>query len=102
MSAAPDESRMKAKEVSMGAKWVKKFEVEGAKVTQEGTKVTITFDLATDIGASNSGESLLVVTSRGNQKVKAGDEVVYFNMNCYKFVNEPREVVNYRDIDGSR
>lgn len=64
-----------------------KYFVEGAEVYVEGTVVTIRFDVSQNIGPSSSGSgSLLVASSRGNQKTFfQGIGVVYLSLNSYYF-----------------
>lgn len=70
-----------------------KYFVEGAEVSVEGTIVTIRFDVSQNIGPSSGGSgSLLVASSRGNQKAFFQSiGIVYLSLNAYFFPPKSRQ-----------
>lgn len=50
--------------------------------TVEGSKLTLTIDLAKELGDSKSGKTVLVASTNGNQPVAGSDVII--GLNAYK------------------
>ena len=52
------------------------------KVT--GTKLVITIDLKAKATESASGKTMVIASTRGNQAIPFGDEVLHLGLNLYR------------------
>lgn len=54
--------------------------MKNAELKVTGDKLVITVDLAKDFGPSNSGKTIIIATSSGNQKIEGTDAVLGLNI----------------------
>lgn len=62
-------------------------EMENVKVIVKGTKMMIEVDLEKDLGPSSSGKTVIIGTTRGNQRIKVpfGTGFVFLSLNVYRY-----------------
>lgn len=58
--------------------------MENTKVTVNGDILTIEVDLSKQFGASNTGKSIIIASSKGIQPVQGAKESVSFGLNVFK------------------
>lgn len=57
--------------------------MENVKMTKTGNKLTIEVDLSKKGTPSSTGKSLVIATTKGNQKID-GTEDIHIGLNIYK------------------
>ena len=57
--------------------------MENIDMKQEGMVLVVRIRLDEEVGESSSGKSVLVATSRGNQRIP-GTADTYISINCYR------------------
>jgi len=65
----------------------KKREMQNINVTVEGNIAKLTIKRELDLGASTSGKSIIVASTRGNKQIEGTD--IYFGVNVYRAIITP-------------
>lgn len=55
-----------------------------ANIEVKGNKMTITVDLSKEMGPSQSGKTIIIASTQGNQSVMGPDGPVMVGLNVYK------------------
>lgn len=61
--------------------------MDNVQIEVRDNKAVITIDLSKDFGASKSGKTIVVATTRGNVPIP-GAENIRLGINCYKYSEE--------------
>jgi len=57
--------------------------MDNVKITTKGSTLVIEIDGAADLGASKTGKTRMVASTKGNQKIQVAGREIYLGLNAY-------------------